>query len=146
MGQKLPHWKFSRALWIVKFLEWVQDSQENKQELGIRLAFFASVSATEFTSLPILKIECVIFVVEVIKSARIGRSDQWPGLWTRSLVFAAVARTSLSVMKTGLWRFIAAASLATSNNADASTSIGCMIRRIAEKRYHSEYYVMEKWG
>jgi hypothetical protein len=46
-------------------------------------------------------------------------------------MFAAVARTSLSVTKTGLWRFIAAASLAASNNADASASMGCMIRRIA---------------
>jgi hypothetical protein len=46
-------------------------------------------------------------------------------------MFTAVARTSLSVMKTGLWKFIAAASLAANNNADASASMGCMIRRIA---------------
>jgi hypothetical protein len=44
-------------------------------------------------------------------------------------MFTAIARTSLSVMKTGLWKFIAAASLAASNNADASASMGCMIRR-----------------
>jgi hypothetical protein len=49
----------------------------------------------------------------------------------RSLMFAVVARTSLSIMKTGLWRFIAAASLAASNNADASVSIGCLIHHIA---------------
>jgi hypothetical protein len=46
-------------------------------------------------------------------------------------MFAAVARASLSVMKMGLQRFIAAASLADSNNADVSAFVGCMIRRIA---------------
>jgi hypothetical protein len=46
-------------------------------------------------------------------------------------MFAVVVRTSLFVMKTGLWRFIASASLAASNNADALASIGCLIHYIA---------------
>jgi hypothetical protein len=46
-------------------------------------------------------------------------------------MFAAVVRTSLSVTKTGLRRFIAAASLVASNNADALASIGCLIHHIA---------------
>jgi len=54
------------------------DSQESKQEPGIEacLAFFIKLSPTLFVSLPILIIECIMFVVVAKKSTRIGHKDQ----------------------------------------------------------------------
>ena len=81
--------------------------------------------------------------------SQLSTTDTDTTLTTGSLQIPQLLLVILSNYYWSYWSYCQlSSSLAASNNADASASMGCRIRCIAtwKKKSHYEYYVMEKWG